>query len=191
MLHNDHDAVNAKRHVLDPFISFVLRILSQLGGSSMLVITMDSHLDHGLSSEIISYILQKFGKKEGFFIETITLPKELGEVWCGLYGPIMGDGPVSREGVRMVIRPGRAGPTPIIDSDPRRTRNLTVIAGPHEEFDTLLYTAFGGPLAPKEPHDESLQDPKEIVESEEFWAVHALSSRIRPRRRFQFRQSWK
>ena len=142
----------------------------------MLVITKDSHMDHGLSSEIISYILEKFGRKEGFFIETITLPRKLGEVPCGLYGPIMGDPPVPLDEVRMVKRPKRSGPTPMIDLPPRPTRKLTVIAGPHEEFDTLLFTAFGGPLAPREPHDPDITDEEEREASAEFWSMHALSS---------------
>jgi hypothetical protein len=37
----------------------------------------------------------------------------------------------------------------------------------------MLYTAFGGPLAPKEPGDPTLKD-SEREESEKFWSQHAL-----------------
>lgn len=40
---------------------------------------------------------------------------------------------------------------------------------------TILYTAFGGPLAPREPGDPDLP-AEERAESEAFWAEHALSS---------------
>jgi hypothetical protein len=55
-----------------------------------------------------------------------------------------------------------------------QTRRVTVIAGPHDGETCILYTAFGGPLAPKEPGDSSLKD-EEREESLRFWKTHALS----------------
>ena len=100
-----------------------------------LVVGHESHLDHGITVAMLMYVLNKFKNKRGFFIETITLPRNLGEVPCGLYGPAMGDSPIPRGEVRMAKRPGRRGPTPMIDLPPRLTRKLTVIAGPEAEFD--------------------------------------------------------
>jgi len=134
-----------------------------------------SHLDHGLDIEILFYILKKFRNKRGFFIETFKLPSKFGTIGCGLYGPVMGDPPVPLDEVRMVQRPGRNGPTPMVDRPPRPTHILTVIAGPEAEFDTYLFTAFGGPLAPREPHDSDIESPEELAASKEFWSLHALS----------------
>ena len=39
----------------------------------------------------------------------------------------------------------------------------------------MLFTAFGGPLAPREPGDPDMTDAKEIAESKKFWSEHALS----------------
>jgi len=38
----------------------------------------------------------------------------------------------------------------------------------------VLYTAYGGPVAPREPFDRSL-DEEAKAESEKFWAEHALA----------------
>jgi hypothetical protein len=41
----------------------------------------------------------------------------------------------------------------------------------------ILYTAFGGPAAPREPGDPSLDGNEAgLAESKAFWAEHALSS---------------
>jgi hypothetical protein len=39
----------------------------------------------------------------------------------------------------------------------------------------ILYTAFGGPLTPKEPGDATLSG-EERQESFKFWSQHALSA---------------
>jgi hypothetical protein len=109
----------------------------------------------------------------------------------------------------------------LVDRDPRPTRTVTVIAGRHDEHvpegtpgavlkyladatriyviehPCILYTAFGGPLAPKEVgdlkaqiekvrRDDSLDDVLKahqlarlevsLIESMTFWREHALSS---------------
>lgn len=55
---------------------------------------------------------------------------------------------------------------------PRQVRTVTVIAGPHDGQPCVLFTAFGGPLAPQEPGDPGCKDPDA---SRAFWAEHALS----------------
>lgn len=65
----------------------------------------------------------------------------------------------------------------ICDRPSRQTRLLTVIAGPHEGDGCVLYTAHGGPAAPREPWDPSLNDDAAALEeSRAFWSVHALSA---------------
>lgn len=137
-------------------------------------ITSDSHVDHDLSPDHLDWLLQRFQDRDGFFIETVELPAHLSPVACGLHGPEMGDAPVPDAEVRMVVRGNRKGPSRLCSRPPRMTRQLTVIAGPHDGLPCVMYTAFGGPVAPKEPWDPSLDDAGRAA-SEAFWAQHCLS----------------
>ena len=137
-------------------------------------ITTDSHLDHGLSEAQIQYIKDLFGKREEFFRESFKLPAELGTVPCGLNGPKMGDEPVPESEVLYESRNGRPCDSRLCGRPLRQTSTVTVIAGPHESEPCILYTAFGGPLAPQEPGDPNLAEENK-KESVNFWAVHALS----------------
>lgn len=137
-----------------------------------------SHLDHGLSNEQVAYIFRRFAGRAEFFKETIRLPDELGTVPSALYGPAAGDPPVAS--VEVVHRPraGRATPSRIVPGRPVRPSQLvTVIAGPSGGHACVLYTAHGGPLAPKEPDDPTLTDA-ERPESIAFWAEHALAELV-------------
>jgi hypothetical protein len=164
----------------------------------------DSHLDHALTQAQIDYLVSLFSERDAFFIETVTLPEDLGTVPCGLYGPIMGDAPVTESQVFYAKRGARAYNSRMRNSDaaPRHVRTVTVIAGPHDGLACVLYTAFGGPCAPREPGDvrremEVLHEQRaglhdmsdeykaiqsKIValrekraESAAFWAEHALT----------------
>ena len=131
----------------------------------------ESHVDHGLTEAQLQYLLGRFADRSGFFIETITLPRELGAVPCGLYGPIMGDPAIREDEVTYERRGTRAWNSRLIDLLPRQQHEVTVIAGPHEET-CILYTAFGGPAAPQEPGDPGCKDP---AASAVFWREHALA----------------
>ena len=137
----------------------------------------ESHLDHGLTDEQVNFLLEKFADRSEFFIETIELPEELGTVPCGIYGPSMGDVAVSEDQVHYAARNDRPYPSRLIDREPRQVRQVSVIAGPHEEdgekIACALYTAFGGPVAPQEPGDPTCQD---LDASKIFWSEHALSA---------------
>ena len=140
----------------------------------MLKITASSHLDHDLAAQHLTWILKRFSDKSAFFIETVLLPDDLGALSCGLHGPLMGDAPVPDAEARLDVRGNRAGASRLCDRAPRLTRTLTVIAGPNGEDACILYPAFGGPVAPREPWDPSLDDAGRAA-SEAFWAEHALS----------------
>lgn len=122
-----------------------------------------SHLDHHLTDAQVVHIEQRFADRtEPFFIETFELPPELGVVPCGLFGPVMGDLPVSDAEATRAKRGERAWQSRLVDRPARHTRVVTVIAGAHDEVTTdgskvhhpcILYTAFGGPQAPQEPGD--------------------------------------
>lgn len=167
-----------------------------------MILHPESHTDHHLTPDQVDYILTRFREREAFFIETVELPEELGTVMCGLHGPAMGDAPVEDWEVTYAVRGGRAGPSRLCDRPIRQTRLLTVIAGPHEEpcafcrgtgwgergslpircnctdgkvsHACILYTAYGGASAPREPWDPSLDEAGK-AESVAFWATHALS----------------
>jgi hypothetical protein len=104
-----------------------------LKGKTTMIKHRDSHVDHGLTEAQLDYLLDRFADRDGFFIETITLPRALGTVPCGLYGPKMGDPPIGEHEVRHAARGDRAWPSRLVDLPPRDQRELTVIAGPHEE----------------------------------------------------------
>jgi len=135
-------------------------------------IVKDSHLDHGLSKEVVEFILDYFKNKDGFFIESVDLPNEIGTVPCGLYGPIMGDDAVAESEVVYEARNGRSYTSRMVEKPFRQVRTVTVIAGPHEGESCVLYTAFGGPLAEQEPGDPSCKD---LEKSKQFWSAHALA----------------
>lgn len=134
----------------------------------------DSHVDHGLTEGQLAYLLQRFGDHNAFFVATIELPEALGTVPCGLYGPSMGDAPVAEEDVVYVQRLGRTWVSRLLPMTAgRRTRQVTVVAGPHDGEACVLFSAFGGPSAPQEPGDPGCRDQGASVA---FWNQHALSS---------------
>jgi hypothetical protein len=147
----------------------------------MLNIISGSHLDHALTMQHLRFILATFGNRDGFFAETVAMPPELPPLPCGLRGPAVGGDPVPDAHVQMVCRPGRTYPSRVILPAfmPEHiwnleSRVLTVIAGPVGDLPCVLFTAYGGPLAPREPGDPSLpEDQREA--SIEFWKTHALA----------------
>jgi hypothetical protein len=134
----------------------------------------DSHLDHSLTEDQIQWILDSFKDRDGFLLETVTLPQELGQVPCGLYGPLMGDDPISETEVIHERRGSRSYDSRLVNRPVRPTSQVTVIAGEHDGESCVLFTAFGGPATPREPGDPSLPE-KGRTESVEFWSTHALA----------------
>jgi hypothetical protein len=137
----------------------------------------DSHLDHNLTDEQVDFLLQKFAGRSAFFIETVELPEELGTVPCGLHGPLMGDEPIPAAEVTLAKRGNRSWGSRVCNRVPRQVRQVSVIAGPHTgedgvEHACVLYTAFGGPVAPQEAADPECRN---TAESMRFWGQHALS----------------
>lgn len=135
-------------------------------------ITSASHLDHNLSPAHVAFIRERFGDRTVFFIETVELPVDLPALPCDLHGPATGSPPVPEEEVSYGIRGSRKGPSRFCRRPSVSVRVLTVIGGPHEGA-CILYTAYGGPCAPREPWDETL-DEAGREEARGFWAQHAL-----------------
>ena len=133
-----------------------------------------SHVDHGLTQAQRDFLVEHFADRKAFFIEQVDLPPELGTVPCGLHGPKMGDAPVPESEVVYQRRGTRENESRLVRRPARQTKTVTVIAGPHEAESCVLYTAFGGPLSPKEPGDPTLK-PEEKDAAKAFWREHALS----------------
>jgi len=137
----------------------------------------ESHLDHNLTEEQIAHIFARFADRSAFFIETIELPAALGTAPCALRGPIVGDPPITDAQCRPVKRGDRAYTSRVAPQlSARPSRLVTVIAGPHDGLACILFTAFGGPLSPKEAGDPTLEDDKRAA-SIEFWTDHALAGK--------------
>ena len=137
-------------------------------------ITAAAHLDHALTPDHIAFIAAKFADRQAFFIETVTLDEGLSALPCGLHGPVLGDGPVPEAEVAYAVRGARAGVSRLVERPAREVRMMTVIGGPDGDDPCVLYTAFGGPAAPREPWDPSL-DEAGWAASLAFWEAHALS----------------
>ena len=121
---------------------------------------------------VIDNIVKMFADRGGFFIETISTEEAYPS---SLYGPLAGDKPVSESDVTYGVRGDRGYESRLIDKPSRQVNQLTVIAGPDGEgHSCVLYTAYGGPCAPKEPLTPGIT-PEELVESKEFWEEHALA----------------
>ena len=140
-----------------------------------------SHVDHGLDDgqliAALNAVVQSGAVDDitmdnaHVVIMTVELPEGLGTVPCGLHGPIMGDEPVPTEEVEYEVRGDRKGESRVCARPPRQVREVSVIIGPHEDKPLVLYTAFGGPIAPREPFE---LEGEEREESCVFWNEHAL-----------------
>lgn len=139
-------------------------------------ITADSHVDH-VSAAILAHVTERFAGRDAFFIESFDLPEGVGTLECGLYGPVMGDVPVTEAEATYTLRPGRKCATRGLKGAMMRpTRTITVIAGPDNQGNPcVLYTVYGGPVAPREPGDPTIPNWEGIEESRKFWAEHALA----------------
>ena len=138
-------------------------------------ITSDSHADHALSQSHLDFILATFGDRQAFFLETVDLPAELPSLPCSLHGPVMGDAGVPEREVTYLVRGARPGPSRTCDRPLRDVRTMTVIGGLDDAGKMILYTAYGGPSAPREPWDPGLTTSDQYSESLRFWSQHALS----------------
>jgi hypothetical protein len=134
-----------------------------------------SHLDHALTPAHVAWIAERFADQGAFFLETVELPAELPALPCGLHGPLVGDPPVPESEVTYARRGERLGATRLCARPARPSRLITVIAGPDGDELCVLYTAFGGPAAPKEPFDVGEADDATREASRVFWAEHALT----------------
>jgi len=133
-------------------------------------ITEKSHLDHGLSERLVKLITEKYADKQAFFIDTFTIPEDEPSVPCSLLNHIP-------EAVCFYRRrKGRKTWSRLCNDKPCHSTSVTVIGGPSDGEACILYTAFGGPLAPREPGDPDIASGDEAAKSFTFWRTHALAA---------------
>lgn len=133
------------------------------------------HADHGVAEETLAWAVSQV--VPGFFARTFELPAGAPDLLNGLYGPACGDPPVGEE---EVLRRHRSPDRPLsrmVRRPQRPTRLLTVIGiAPMTGEEAVVYTAYGGPMAAREPGDASLVlGSPEHEEAVAFWATHALA----------------
>ena len=137
----------------------------------MLTAHDDSH--HDLTPAHVAFLRSHFAGKVGFFVETVTLPDDLPDLACGLYGPIVGDAPVAETEVVYARRGESAYSTRTAARPTRPTRLLTAIGRAYEDAPCVLYAAYGGPMVPEAPMFPTEKAHEKYVA---FWAVHALAA---------------
>lgn len=139
-----------------------------------LAIVAASHVDH-LTPAQLAFVVEHFAGRDAFFIESVQLPDSVEPLVCGLHGPAMGDEPIPEDEVFYATRGERKYESRMCMRGNRLTRTLTVVAGPHEGHPCVLYTAYGGPAAPREPGDPTV--PADALDAcDRFWREHALSA---------------
>jgi hypothetical protein len=156
------------------------KILHKLSNGVLILDT--SHRDHDVSIEALE--AWALGapplviEPQKTHIHTVTLEGHTG--LCGLHGPCMHDDPVPASEVTWGPRHGRATNSRLCKRPPRPTGLLTVICGPHQGEPLVLYTAFWGPLAPRELGDPTITSDGGLQESFDFWVKkgHALTDPV-------------
>jgi len=135
-------------------------------------ITEKSHIDHGLSPRLMALIARRYADRQAFFIDTFVTPDDEPAVPSQLHADV----PESECFYQQ--RCGRKTWSRMCRRPPTTSSLVTVIGGPSSEApgECILYTAYGGPLAPREPGDPGIETPEQAAESFAFWRTHALSS---------------
>jgi len=159
----------------------------------MISIHKDSHLDHGIPQCVVDHVRKHFKDRTEFFVETIEYPEEetlctslnnwqnpgqpyqsrLPPIPCGLHFDV----PESE--VYYDKRGEREWESRLTCKPLRMVREVTIVAGPHPdqpEAGMILFTMYGGPAAPREPGDPSLEG-EALEEAKKFWKTAALAQR--------------
>jgi hypothetical protein len=153
--------------------------------NASIVVLPESHTDHGLSPAHMSWLLAvaaaaREENPSGVMVKTFDLPLDLSPLESGLYGPLAGDEPVKESEASYAVRGTRKGLTRFVARPMRETRRVTVVVGPYGDHSSVLFTAYGGEAAPREPFDvDESRDPEGYREAGIFWGQHALSESLK------------
>ena len=137
------------------------------------------HADHGISKDQLAHIESVIRNEipdPGFFLHQISIPSDLTSVPCALYGPAMGDDPVDRSRVTMQKRSEDRAADPMLVGSESRPVDYVQAIGIVGEEEINLFTVYGGPAAPRNPEDPSIETDAEREESRKFWSEHALAT---------------
>jgi hypothetical protein len=139
------------------------------------MVTLDVlHADHALLPVHFEVVRNLFEKRaDGFHALTVKMGMRCPALPCGLHGPLMGDEPVPASEVTWATRGARSNLSRLCARPSRPSWLLTAI-GVRCGDTVRVFTAYGGPLAPREITDPSLL-AEAAEESLQFWARHALS----------------
>jgi hypothetical protein len=136
----------------------------------------DSHLDHGVNDRVLAWIETLLVDAQAVEVNTLTLRDDMPDLESALYGPAAGDSPVLETSARYRKRKGRDIKSRVLPGcPPRPTRLITVVTGPHDGQQGVLFTCYGGPEAPREIGDIDKDDPG-FIDAVKFWGEHALSA---------------
>lgn len=134
------------------------------------------HADHGINPEQMAYIQSAIAADtpRGFFIKEIRIPANLGTVPSAIYGPAAGDAPVPESQVFYRPRGDRPWADRVVSWPTRPVDYVQAIGMPDQNDPNkiVLFTVYGGPLAPQHPDDPNNRD---LAASKKFWSEHALS----------------
>jgi hypothetical protein len=134
------------------------------------------HADHGLTPEHLAFIDKVMEGCKGFFISVFPMPEELPDLQSALYGPSVGDAPVTDSEVVYEVRGNRPGPSRLLDRPTRPCRRI-VVCGIADGAESKVFTAYGTQAqspAPREWWDSGMK-PHEAVIAAQFWCEHALA----------------
>jgi hypothetical protein len=139
--------------------------------------TNESHTDHGLTAAHLAMIDFHFeaNPPKGFTIAQLDLPEGVESLPCGLHGPSTTGQEVPESEVQYAVRGTRKCASRLTSRPSAPSRKMTVMVALGEDGVPFLITAYGGPLAPREPGDPDIGSWDELVKSREFWSTHALS----------------
>jgi hypothetical protein len=173
-----HYLTNYYKNLCEQLQEKVNFLKKQLNESSDLMLRDDGHYDvHKITKQHIDWLSQQPEVMAAKGPVTLTLPDSLPRLPNSLVGPASGHSPVTDDhpDVYMASRGGgREYNSKMIRGENQTTNIITAIVRPHKETGRpFLITAFGGPMAPKEPNDPTLSD-QERKASQEFWSQHAL-----------------
>ena len=134
------------------------------------------HADHGISPEQMEWIKAqiKAADPKTFFVQEIQIPGELGMVRNAMYGPAAGDPPVPESEVSYRPRGDRPWSDRVVSWPTRPVNYVQAIGMPDQDNPNkiVLFTVYGGPLAPQHPDDPGCRD---VSAAKKFWSQHALS----------------
>ena len=134
------------------------------------------HADHGISPEQMEWIKAqiKAADPKTFFVQEIQIPGELGMVRNAMYGPAAGDPAVPESEVSYRPRGDRPWSDRVVSWPTRPVNYVQAIGMPDQDNPNkiVLFTVYGGPLAPQHPDDPGCRD---VPAAKKFWSQHALS----------------